>query len=86
MYTADHAPASLPRDASMYFSKHLLPYVSALAKADNQKKRPCGDLPLEIENAIEFSNGEFPEKYKYLKDFVDKYGDGPEPEEPPETI
>jgi alpha-aminoadipic semialdehyde synthase len=63
----DILPSELPRDASTYFSRILLPYLPALATADYAAPFDALDLPPEIKHAVIVHRGELTAAYRYLQ-------------------
>jgi alpha-aminoadipic semialdehyde synthase len=66
----DNLPCELPRDSSAEFSKSLMPFLPALAKADFKKSFEELDIPFELKNAAILHKGELTENYKYLTKFL----------------
>jgi alpha-aminoadipic semialdehyde synthase len=62
----DILPSELPRDASEYFSRVLLPYVPALANADYSVPFDDLSLPAEIKRAVITHRGQLAPSYQYL--------------------
>jgi alpha-aminoadipic semialdehyde synthase len=62
----DILPSELPRDASEYFSRVLLPYVPALASADYAVPFDDLVLPPEIKRAVIAHRGQLAPAYGYL--------------------
>jgi alpha-aminoadipic semialdehyde synthase len=62
----DILPSELPRDASDYFSRVLLPYVPALAAADYAAPFDDLALPPEIKRAVIAHRGQLTPSYGYL--------------------
>ncbi len=62
----DILPSELPRDASEYFSRVLLPYVPALAAADYTASFDDLSLPPEIKRAVVAHRGQLTPAYTYL--------------------
>jgi alpha-aminoadipic semialdehyde synthase len=63
----DILPSELPRDASEYFSRVLLPYVPALAAADYSAPFDDLALPSEIKRAVIAHRGQLTPGYQYLQ-------------------
>ncbi|HSN74475.1 MAG TPA: hypothetical protein VL334_05180, partial [Anaerolineae bacterium] len=63
----DILPSELPRDASEYFSRVLLPYVPALAAADYGAPFENLALPAEIKRAVIVHRGMLTPSYQYLQ-------------------
>jgi len=66
----DILPAELPADSSRHFSKMLLPFVSAIARADWDADFGSLRLPPEIKRAVIVHRGELTPDYRYLKAFL----------------
>ena len=67
----DILPSELPRDASEYFSRILMPYAPSIAQADYSV--PFGELalPPEIKRAIIVYQGKLTPNYRYLDQYLD---------------
>lgn len=65
----DNLPCEVPRESSEAFSKTLLDFVPAIAKADYSKPFTKCLLPPEIKKAVILYHGELTENYRY----IDKY-------------
>lgn len=63
-------PAELPADASREFSRALMPFVPALARADYSVSFDRCNLPPEIKRAVIVYQGKLTEKYGYLEEFL----------------
>jgi alanine dehydrogenase len=63
-------PAELPADASREFSRALMPFVPALARADYSVPFDRCDLPPEIKRAVIVYHGKLTERYRYLEEFL----------------
>lgn len=63
----DILPSELPRDASDYFSRVLLPYAPALASADYTASFDDLALPPEIKRAVIVHRGQLTPSYRYLQ-------------------
>lgn len=66
----DILPSEIPRDASIHFSKNLMPYIPAIAKANYSGKIEDSNLPHEIKRAVILWKGEFTTPYKYMEQFL----------------
>ncbi|MFH1681374.1 MAG: hypothetical protein ABIH26_12125 [Candidatus Eisenbacteria bacterium] len=66
----DILPAELPRDASHVFSRALMPFLPALARADFSKDFDEVDLPDPIQRAVILHKGRLTESYRYLASYV----------------
>jgi saccharopine dehydrogenase (NAD+, L-lysine-forming) len=66
----DILPSELPRESSADFSRVLLDYIPAIAKADYSVKFEQLDLPPEIKRAVIAHRGELTPDYRYLKKFL----------------
>ena len=66
----DNLPCELPRDSSAEFSKSLMPFLPALAKADFTKSFSEIELPNEIKQAIIVYKGELTDRYKYIEKYL----------------
>ena len=64
----DILPAELPRESSIAFGKALLPFVSAIARADYSTPFEDCDLPAEIRRATICYQGRLTPDYQYLED------------------
>jgi alanine dehydrogenase len=61
-------PAELPADSSREFSRALMPFVPALARADYSAPFDRCNLPPEIKRAVIVYQGKLTEKYRYLEE------------------
>jgi alpha-aminoadipic semialdehyde synthase len=66
----DILPAELPRDASHVFSRALMPFLPALARADFSKELENAGLPDPIRKAVIVHKGRLTEGYRYLASYV----------------
>ena len=66
----DILPSELPRESSADFSRVLLDYIPAIAKADYSVPFERLDLPPEIKRAIIAHRGELTPNYRYLEKFL----------------
>ncbi|MBM3286410.1 MAG: hypothetical protein FJY88_03525 [Candidatus Eisenbacteria bacterium] len=63
----DNLPCELPREASEFFSKVLLPFVESITHADLSKPFEADGLPDEIQRAVIAYHGELAPAFGYLK-------------------
>jgi alpha-aminoadipic semialdehyde synthase len=63
----DFLPCELPVDASEFFSRSLLPFIPALARADFSAKLADSGLPPELQRATIVYHGQLTEPYQYLQ-------------------
>jgi len=66
----DILPSELPRESSADFSRVLLDYIPAIAKADYSVPFEQLDLPPEIKRAVIAHRGELTPDYRYLEKFL----------------
>jgi len=66
----DNLPCELPRESSKAFSKILLDFVPAIAKADFSVDFDSLDLPPEIKRAVILYHGKLTPDYKYINKFL----------------
>jgi len=66
----DILPSELPRESSADFSRVLLDYIPAIAKADYSVPFEQLDLPPEIKRAVIAHRGELTPNYCYLEKFL----------------
>ena len=66
----DNLPTELPRESSTSFSKTLLDYIPALAKADFTVSYENLELPLELKDAVIVYQGKLTKDYEYLKEHL----------------
>jgi len=66
----DILPSELPRESSADFSRVLLDYIPAIAKADYSVPFERLDLPPEIKRAVIAHRGELTPNYRYLEKFL----------------
>ncbi|MCD6554195.1 MAG: hypothetical protein J7M16_09330 [Anaerolineae bacterium] len=66
----DILPSELPRESSADFSRVLLDYIPAIAKADYSVPFEQLDLPPEIKRAVIAHRGELTPNYRYLEKFL----------------
>ena len=68
----DKLPTELPREASDYFGKELLPFVPQLARTNFQVPFEQLQLPTEFQKAVIAHQGQLALDYKYLAKFIKK--------------
>jgi alpha-aminoadipic semialdehyde synthase len=68
----DILPSELPRDASTDFSRILMSFVPAIARADYSQPFGQLDLPPEIKRAMIVYHGELTPAYVHLADYLPK--------------
>ena len=66
----DILPSELPRESSADFSRVLLDYIPAIARADYSVPFEQLDLPPEIKRAVIAHRGELTPNYRYLEKFL----------------
>ncbi len=66
----DNLPCELPREASEFFSRVLLPYVESIRLANLSASLEVDGLPEEIRKAVIVYHGELTPGFKYLADFL----------------
>ncbi len=66
----DILPSELPREASIDFSRVLMAYVPAIARADFSVPFEQLDLPPEIKRAVILHQGQLAPDYQYLEEFL----------------
>ena len=71
MMAVDILPAELPREASVYFSHVLKPFIPAMARCDLSVPFEECALPPEIKRAVIAYQGELTPDYQYIQDFLD---------------
>ena len=71
MMAVDILPAELPREASVYFSHVLKPFIPAMARCDLSVPFKECNLPPEIKRAVIAYQGELTPDYQYIQDFLD---------------
>jgi len=70
----DILPSELPREASVYFSQVLKPFLPAIVRCDfSQPFERCA-LPPEIRRAVIAYRGQLTPDYQYLQEFLKKKG------------
>jgi len=69
----DILPAEFPRDSSTAFSRALMPFVEAMARADWTADFAKLNLPPEIKRAVILHKGELTPDFTYLKEHVKPY-------------
>jgi len=68
----DFLPCEVPVDASIEFSRSLLPFMSRLAAADLSGSLAESGLPPELARAMIVYHGELTEPYGYIRDYLDE--------------
>jgi alpha-aminoadipic semialdehyde synthase len=68
----DKLPTELPREASDYFGKELLPFVPQLARTNFQVPFEQLQLPAEFKKAVIAHQGQLTPDYKYLAKLIKK--------------
>ncbi|MDH5185947.1 MAG: hypothetical protein OEW70_02650, partial [candidate division WOR-3 bacterium] len=66
----DNLPCEIPKDASVYFSNILKPFVPAIAQADFSTSFERCDLPPEIKKGVIVYQGELTPDYKYIEKYL----------------
>jgi len=69
-------PAEIPLESSVFFSQALKPFIPAIAKADFDGDFSACRLPRAVKKAVILYRGEFPSRYKYMRDFLKPMGAG----------
>lgn len=66
----DNFPTEFPKEATLWFGDHLVPFLEALAKSNIFKpyEEQKNDLPNPIYKAILTSHGELTPRFKYIMD------------------
>ncbi len=72
LLAVDNLPAELPKDASEFFSRNLMPFVPGIMKADFDKPLHESGLPDEIKRAVIVYNGTLTKDFEYLKEALNK--------------
>jgi alpha-aminoadipic semialdehyde synthase len=67
----DILPSELPREASVYFSQVLKPFLPAIAQCDFSVPFEACDLPPEIKRAVIVYRGKLTPDYQYIQSFLD---------------
>lgn len=67
----DNLPCELPRESSMEFGKALMPFASAMARADYTASLEQLDLPPEIKRALILHHGDLTPGYRYMSAFLE---------------
>ncbi|MGD8472632.1 MAG: bifunctional lysine ketoglutarate reductase /saccharopine dehydrogenase family protein [Anaerolineae bacterium] len=67
----DILPAELPREASVYFSGVLKPFIPAIANCDFSVPFDESELPPEIKRAVIVYGGKLTPDYGYIQDYLD---------------
>jgi alanine dehydrogenase len=71
MMAVDILPSELPREASVYFSHVLKPFIPAMARCDLSVPFEECTLPPEIKRAVIAYQGQLTPDYQYIQDFLD---------------
>lgn len=66
----DNLPCELPREASEFFSRVLLPYVESIRLANLSASLEVDGLPEEIRKAVIVYHGELTPGFRYLTEFL----------------
>lgn len=66
----DNLPCELPREASEFFSRALIPYTEAIARADMSGPLDTSGLPEEIRRATIVHRGALTPGYKHLEEHL----------------
>ncbi len=66
----DNLPCELPREASEFFSRALIPYTEAIARAGMSGALDDSGLPEEIRRATIVRRGELTPEYRYLEEHL----------------
>ncbi|UCG17108.1 MAG: hypothetical protein JSV19_03565 [Phycisphaerales bacterium] len=66
----DILPAELPADSSREFSRILMPFVPAIARADYSVAFDACPLPPQIRRAMIVHRGQLTEGYRYIEEYV----------------
>lgn len=70
MMSVDILPSELPREASEFFSKALIPFVKDIAECDFSKPFGKITLPAPIKRALILLRGKFTPDYEYIEQFL----------------
>ncbi|MDP2304139.1 MAG: hypothetical protein Q8N03_17150 [Ignavibacteria bacterium] len=73
MMTVDKLPTELPREASDFFGKSLLPYLEELCRVDFSKSYEELMLPFELRDAVIVHKGKLTPKYQYLEKLLNQH-------------
>lgn len=68
----DNLPCELPRASTEYFGDSLRDFIPALSRADFSVDYDDLDLPGPVKSGIVLYKGEFTEKFRYMKEFLEK--------------
>jgi alpha-aminoadipic semialdehyde synthase len=68
----DNLPTELPREASIYFGDHLLPFLESTVRCTSGQA-PLSAMPPEIQNAIVAAEGSLTPNFRYIMDLRAKY-------------
>lgn len=66
----DILPSELPRDASIFFSNALYPYLKSIAEADFTTPYDKLQLPKAIKNALILHNGTLTPRFEYISGYL----------------
>jgi len=66
----DNLPCEISREASIYFSQVLKPFIPQIAKADFSVNFDECELPASIKNAVIVYHGELTPDYRYMKSYL----------------
>jgi alpha-aminoadipic semialdehyde synthase len=66
----DNLPCEISKEASIYFSQVLKPFIPEIVKADFSVDFDQCNLPLPIKNAVIVYHGELTSNYRYLKNYL----------------
>jgi len=69
----DILPSELPREASVYFSRVLKPFLPAMAQCDFSLPFEACSLPPEIKRAVIVYRGKLTPDYQYIQSFLDSH-------------
>jgi saccharopine dehydrogenase (NAD+, L-lysine-forming) len=66
----DNLPCEISKEASIYFSQVLKPFIPEIAKADFSVDFDHCNLPLPIKNAVIVYHGELTPNYRYIRKYL----------------
>jgi saccharopine dehydrogenase (NAD+, L-lysine-forming) len=66
----DNLPCEISREASLDFSRVLMPFVPPIVKADLSVDFEQCDLPVSVKNGVVVYHGELTPDYRYLESFL----------------
>ena len=66
----DNLPCELPREASHFFGKDLMPFISEIASADYSASLEDLALSSPIKKALILHKGELTPEYKYIEKYL----------------